>query len=154
MMRKVKAWASFWALFPFYSPSASKEPGPRVKDKKVERGQNHFFLVFLIWLDWKSVYLLNMSNSEGLLRMDRKIIGQNKICGFLPVLRFLVPSFLRRSSPRGPAVVGLLRSARLGLSPEHSLPDCHLKKSILCPGKHIYLCLSFPQLVCTLRALL
>ena len=59
----------------------------------MERGQNHFFLVFLIWLDCQSIYLLNMSNNEGLLRMGRKITGQNEICGFLLAASWFHPSW-------------------------------------------------------------
>ena len=58
----------------------------------METGQNHFFLIFLIWLDWKCIYLLNMSNNEGLSRMDRQVIDQNEICAlFVGFNKFLPP---------------------------------------------------------------
>ena len=73
----------------------------------MEREQKHFFLVLLIWLDWKTVYFLNISNNKGLLSMNRQIIGQNEICGFLPVPPLPLSILPGESFPRGPAVVGL-----------------------------------------------
>lgn len=71
----------FGPVFSFCSFLASKDPGPRVKDKKVERGQNHFFLNFCHLLQWEMYWPLeHFQQWEGLSRMDTWTFDQNEIC--------------------------------------------------------------------------
>lgn len=63
-----------------FSFIACKDPGPRVKDKMVERGQKHCFLNFPHLVRQEMYLPLEHSNDEGFSRMNRWIIVQSETC--------------------------------------------------------------------------